>query len=140
MKRTEATAVYAVVMFALIAGAAQKWAVNSPRARALIVAHHHTMVMPQAPELAQLDIPAIDELQSAEGSHALATVERVQLKAYKAAKVCNRTEVRLAMQQARQAEREARLYQREMRHQWMTVTPAEVGVHMQPVQIEISNP
>ena len=140
MNRTEATAVYAVVMFALIAGAAQHWTVNSPRVKALIAAHHHTMVAPQATELAQLDMPAIEELRSAESDGQLANIERAQLKAYKAAKVCNRAQIRAAMEQARQAERQARLYQREMRHQWVMVTPAEVGVHVQPVQIEISNP
>jgi hypothetical protein len=109
--------------------------------RALIASHHQTVAAPQAPELAQLDMPAIEDLQTSEMDTAVANAERAEaLKAVKAAKVCNRAQIRLAMAQARQAARESRLQQREMRHQWVMVQPASFNVRVQPTQIEISNP
>ena len=136
MNRTEATAVYVVVMFALVAGAAQKWAVNSPWVKALIASHHQTMTEPQAPELAQLDMPAMENLRPLEIQTAVANAQRAK----GAAKICNRTQIRLATAQARLAARELRLHEREMRHQWVMVTPANFNVRVQPPQVEISNP
>jgi hypothetical protein len=136
MNRTEATAVYVVVMFALVAGAAQKWAVNSPRVKALIASHHQTMTAPQAPELAHLTMPAMENLRSLEIQTAAADAHRAEA----ATKLCNRTQIRLAMAQARMAARELRLHEREMRHQWVMVTPANFSVRVQPPQVEISNP
>lgn len=142
MNRTEATAVYAILMFALAAGTLQHWAVNSPRVKALIAAHHYAMAAPQAPELAELRaLPAMEDLGSAKTGNAVAAVDRAQMiKALKAAKLCNRTEIKLAMAQVRAAARQVRSQQRELRRQWIMVTPAQLNVHVEPAQIEISNP
>lgn len=126
MNRTEATAVYVIMVFAIVAGAAQHWAAKSPMIMSLVAAHLHQAAPQALPKVAALE--ALPAQIDAEMALSQAMTAKAQVR-------CRETQIRLAKAHARLIAREARLQAVEAMRQWHTVNPNDfvnVNVQVQP--------
>jgi hypothetical protein len=103
MNRTESTALYVLVMFAALAMAAPRWLANSPHLQGLLRAQRQVVAALAMPELPQIATPGVPAMAEHIGSASVCRRTRMR----NSVAMSNLVQVKLAMAQARLAQRQA---------------------------------